>query len=567
MLRHCLILLLLPALGLLPQPARAQACDLEWSDQFPAGHVNSLVHALTIFDPDADGPNPPALHLGGNFTVAGGVSASRIAQWDGYTWSPLGLGTTGTVFALAVWDDDGDGPNPPALYAAGNFLSAGGFNASRIAKWNGVGWSSVGGGTNATVYALAVFDDDLGDSEPPALFVGGYFTTAGGVSAKRIAKWDGTTWSPLNDGVGNYVNALAVFDDDDSGPNEPALYVGGGFTTADGDEANRIAMWSGKSWYPLVTAGGENGVDGTVYDLTVFDDDDSGPNLPMLYVAGSFIEAGTATANCIAKWDGSEFYALGGGLDGSARSLVVFDDDGDGPNAPALYAGGSFTTADGAPANRIARWDGSTWTGLAGGLNDTVRAMTVYDDVRDGSTPPALFAGGSFTEADGIPSSRIARWGCPPVDTPPSIVVQPESQIACPDGVALFTVAATGTKPLTYQWYKDAELIVGAIDATYTIDPVTTEDAGDYEVVVTNHFGSATSDPATLTLGESPTISTQPQSQVACLGDGVMFTVAADGTGSLSYQWKKNGRNPLRSDAGLPPGRSRAERRRGRLHS
>ena len=541
MLRHCFIMLSLPVLGLLPRLAHAQTCDLEWSDQFPAGHVNSLVHTLTVFDPDANGPNPPALHLGGTFTVAGGVSALRVAQWNGYTWSPLGLGTTGTVFALAVWDDDGDGPNPPALYAAGDFLSAGGFSAYRIAKWDGVGWSSVGGGTNSTVYALAVFDDDIGDSEPPALFAGGYFTTAGGISAKRIAKWDGTNWSALNEGVGNYVNALTVFDDDDTGPNEAALYVGGGFTTADGHEANRIATWTGKSWHALVTSTGENGVDGTVYDMTVFDDDDGGPNLPMLYVGGSFTGAGTATANRIAKWDGSDFYALGDGMDGSVRALAVFDDDDAGPNAPALYAGGSFTAAGGGAANRIARWDGSTWSALEGGLDDTVRALATYDNLRDGSSPTALFVGGAFTEADGIPSSRIGRWGCPPVDAPPTIVMQPESQIACPDGIAVFTVAATGTKPLAYQWYKDGALIDGAVDSSYTIDPVIIDDVGVYEVVVANLFGDATSDPAVLTLGESPTISEQPQSETACPGDGVIFTVTADGTGSLSYQWKKNG--------------------------
>ena len=72
---------------------------------------------------------------------------------------------------------------------------------------------------NHAVYALEVFDDGTG----PALFAGGEFTTAGGVSANRIAKWDGTSWSALGSGLGSYVYALEVFDDGTG----TALFAGG----------------------------------------------------------------------------------------------------------------------------------------------------------------------------------------------------------------------------------------------------------------------------------------------------------------------------------------------------
>ena len=80
--------------------------------------------------------------------------------------------------------DDGTGP---ALYAGGTFTTAGGVIANNIAKWNpGVpgAWFPLGSGMNADLRALGVFDDGTG----PALYAGGYFTTAGGVSANRIAK-------------------------------------------------------------------------------------------------------------------------------------------------------------------------------------------------------------------------------------------------------------------------------------------------------------------------------------------------------------------------------------------
>ena len=98
-----------------------------------------------------------------------------------------------SVRALTVFDDGGG----PALYAGGDFTTAGGVAANRIAKWDGSSWTALGSGMNNDVHALAVFDDGGG----PALYAGGAFTTAGGVAANRIAKWDGSSWSALGSGM------------------------------------------------------------------------------------------------------------------------------------------------------------------------------------------------------------------------------------------------------------------------------------------------------------------------------------------------------------------------------
>jgi len=359
--------------------------------------LDSSVHALTVFD-DGSGDGP-ALYAGGGFLGAGAVLAHFIARWNGSTWAPVGIGsgTNGQVLAFTVFDDGSGGG--PALYAGGEFTTAGGVAANRIAKWNGSTWSPLGSGLNGAVWALTVFDDGLGSG--PALYAGGQFSTAGGVAASQIARWNGSTWAPLGSGVSHWVYALTVFDDGTGGG--PALYAGGNFTSAGGAPANRIAKWNGSTWSPL-----GSGVNARVLALTVFDDG-SGSG-PKLFAGGYLTAAGGLASNYIASWNGTTwkpvYSDLGNSLNGSVLALTVFDDGSGG--APALYAGGEFTTAGGVAANRIARWNGSTWTPLGNGHNNSVNALTVFDDGSGGG--PALYAGGSFTSGVGAPANRIAKW-------------------------------------------------------------------------------------------------------------------------------------------------------------
>ncbi|QAA77060.1 MAG: hypothetical protein BIP78_1294 [Candidatus Bipolaricaulis sibiricus] len=127
--------------------------------------------------------------------------------------------------------------------------------------------------------------------------------------------------------------------------------------------------------------------------------------------------------------------------------------------------------------------------------------------------------------------------------TPPTISTQPSAQTACVGGAVTFSVTAAGTAPLSYQWRKDGTNIPGATNATYTISSVTTGSAGNYTVVVTNKAGTVTSTAASLTVNVPPTISAQPASQSACLGQSVLLSVTAAGTAPLSYQWRKDGTN------------------------
>ncbi len=127
----------------------------------------------------------------------------------------------------------------------------------------------------------------------------------------------------------------------------------------------------------------------------------------------------------------------------------------------------------------------------------------------------------------------------------PSITTQPASQTVTPGLTANFTVAATGTAPLSYQWRKNGTPISGATSSSYTTPATTTSDNGaQFTAVISNALGSVISDNATLTVNTAPvgpSITTQPANQTVTAGQTATFTVSATGTAPLAYQWRKNG--------------------------
>jgi PKD repeat protein/Leucine-rich repeat (LRR) protein len=130
------------------------------------------------------------------------------------------------------------------------------------------------------------------------------------------------------------------------------------------------------------------------------------------------------------------------------------------------------------------------------------------------------------------------------VDTPPSITTQPASQSVQQGADVTFSVVATGTAPLSYQWYKNGVIISEAISDSYLITNVQPADSGNYSVVVRNDAGSVNSSMAHLTvtpIPQPPVITRDPISQIVSLGGRVNFSVTATGTQPFSYVWQKNG--------------------------
>lgn len=126
----------------------------------------------------------------------------------------------------------------------------------------------------------------------------------------------------------------------------------------------------------------------------------------------------------------------------------------------------------------------------------------------------------------------------------PAIATQPAGVTVAAGQAATLTVTATGGGTLAYQWRKGGIAIAGATSSTYTIATTATTDAGSYDVVVTNSAGSVTSAAATLTVTSAsgvPVIAAQPASQSVALGASVTLTVSVTGSGTMTYQWRKDG--------------------------
>jgi Abnormal spindle-like microcephaly-assoc'd, ASPM-SPD-2-Hydin/Immunoglobulin I-set domain len=146
------------------------------------------------------------------------------------------------------------------------------------------------------------------------------------------------------------------------------------------------------------------------------------------------------------------------------------------------------------------------------------------------------------TGSSGSVTSNTAILTVTTAAVAPSITMQPANKTVTAGQTAMFSVTATGTAPLSYEWKKNGAVISGAMSSTYTTPAtVASDNDAKFMVTVSNSVSSATSGAATLTVDVPPTITTQPANRTVNAGQTATFSVAATGTGTLSYQWKKNG--------------------------
>jgi hypothetical protein len=307
------------------------------------------------------------------------VSAVRIARWKPGTWEALGPSfSLGEVQDIVAWDDGGG----EDIYATGN-----GSLFDDIARWDGSSWTPLGEGLSSEAYCLVVHDDGAGES----LWAGGLFLSAGGKAAKRIARWDGGEWFPT--GVGLATTAFAMCSSAVGG--SPALYVvHPGWTPGETGET-KLARWQGGAWSSFGDAGSAN-----VQALVEFDDGSG----PALYLGGSFSSIDGVPANSIAKFDGTSWSDVGGGVNSLIYDLDVVDDG----SGPALWACGIFTLAGGVAVNKVARWDGSSWSDVGGGLPGSGSAWEIEE--YDSGSGPEVYVAGNFNTLGGSAGDRIARW-------------------------------------------------------------------------------------------------------------------------------------------------------------
>lgn len=128
----------------------------------------------------------------------------------------------------------------------------------------------------------------------------------------------------------------------------------------------------------------------------------------------------------------------------------------------------------------------------------------------------------------------------------PAIVTHPTNRTVYAGATVTFSVLASGSAPLLYQWQFNGANLAGATNPSLPLSSVATNQSGDFRVVVANFGGSVTSQVATLTVLPAllpPAVVLPPQSQVASAGEAVVFAVAATGSPPLRYQWKFNNNN------------------------
>jgi hypothetical protein len=207
--------------------------------------------------------------------------------------------------------------------------------------------------------------------------------------------------------------------------------------------------------------------------------------------------------------------------------------------SPAATAGNGATVALSGPASMTTTADSSgnyTFSGLPNGAFTVAPSHPGYT-----FTPTSLSTTVNGSNVTGVNFTASASTAAP------TITAQPVNQTVAAGQTASFTVVATGTAPLSYQWQKSGANIAGATSASYTTPATTTSDNGaTFGVVVSNTAGTVTSAVATLTVNAAavaPNITAQPVSQTVTAGQTAGFSVSATGTAPLSYQWQKNGVN------------------------
>lgn len=434
---------------------------------------------------------------------------NRVATWDGTTWECLDGGVGIVARAGCVWDGKlvvvGDFWN--------NFQPCPGCNG--VAVWDGVAWSALDQGFNNDVLTCAVHDGEL--------YIGGDFTQANGVPINRVAKWD--TQSNTFVSVGNVtsldndVRCMASYDGQ--------LWVGGDFNNVDGcspcdglvkwDDVNQI--WEGgNSGVDLV-----GGVNETVRVLFVNPADGD------LYMGGHFPELwdGDAPAqnfdmSYVARYDGSNWFSLGTGLNEYCRAIHDYNGD--------VIIGGYFTDAGGTPAQKIVKWNPITETFTAmgggfdgGGVDEYVKSAMTWNGI--------FFAGGAYTQAEGNPMNYIAQWYEAPTN-PPVAAMTASSNGGCEGTCIDFTDNSTNN-PISWTWTFPGSSTPSS--SSQNPSNICFPSSGSFTVQLEACNGNGCDiTTQVITISETPTLTVNDET--ICDGSTANLTAVPSTTGG-SYSW------------------------------
>ena len=166
---------------------------------------------------------------------------------------------------------------------------------------------------------------------------------------------------------------------------------------------------------------------------------------------------------------------------------------------------------------------------LAGQTNDTLSLTQVQ-------TNYAGVYSVQLSNPQGITTSTNATLV---VYNPLVILRQPVDLLAAKGDMPIFSVAADGSPPITYQWFRQDASLTNQVYSTCRLRNVQPAQAGIYWVEIKNPAGSILSEQAVLTVIQPPVFTQQPQSVVGDEGGAAAFSVAVDGLAPFDYQWYK----------------------------
>jgi len=298
------------------------------------------------------------LLVGGNFFKIGNDTIGSFGIFDGDSLKPLNeLMNAYDILSTVIYNNK--------IIVGGYFPSLNGDSTTKnISEWENNHWQKIGDGINGAVYSVRVIDNEL--------YATGTFNSNnnGTIVANGLAKFNGTNWEgvynlPQFDTIPGNVNmifSVCKYNNE--------IYVAGNFNTND-LTIRDIVKFNGAIWIDV--GGSMKGSWSDINKMVVYNG--------KLVVAGMFYKKDGNAGNFIMTWDGQQWEELGGGTWGiygnlgtlgTIYDMLVYKNK--------LYICGLFNYAGSTPASHVAVWDGVKWCGYSGVFDNTVNAMTIFND-------------------------------------------------------------------------------------------------------------------------------------------------------------------------------------------
>lgn len=536
-------------------------------------NLNGMLYSMAV---QSDGK----IVIGGEFSTVGATTQSRIARLNGDGTLDTGFAPSvvgGSIYTLVLQSDE-------KVLVGGSFINVGGIPRNGLARLNPEGALDAGFDPNPTNGVFAVSIASMALQADGGIVIAGNFSSVDGTARTNVARLnpDGTI-DPNFIANANSSVASTMLQPDGK------LLIGGNFTSIGGLARNYLVRLSnaaaprtlnvsefsrvewlrggstpeathvsfelstnGSTWTTLgnaaringgweltglnlptdgivrararVSSGQFNGSSGLIEQQVSF----AGLPIPEIAVEqppGNNLVAGVAVVD------------FGSVLLGGSNSLAFTV-----KNSGTANLTGLGITLTGAGANHFSIT--ANPTAPVAGPNGSTIFTVAFAPTSDGMKTAVLQM--SSNDPDENPFTiNLTGVG----SLPPMISAQPVSLTNVVDTIASFAVTASGDLPLAYQWRKNGDNLTnvgnvsGAGAATLSLAGVTFGDAGLYDVVITNTYGSVTSAPALLTVVQLPAITGEPVSRTNLAGEIALFSVTASGTGPLTYQWRKGGVN------------------------